>query len=203
MFGRGYNEATLLVLYYIDDEYRKIHPDFLTTIRNKPDVWLKAIGIAKEDGLLYYFAKRVVEEERSLKDPFEKIVEKEERNLIKLKQTLDFINSLFEQEGLDVMFIKLYRGIPYTPRDVDILIRKEQSHQVIMALKRRNIKLKKFNDVETQFEENDLLKVDIYQGFHYLSLDFLDNDFLWKNPRTVNICDVECLIRAMRLIFSH
>jgi hypothetical protein len=143
---------------------------------------------------LYYFAKRVVEEERFLRDPFEKMVEQEERNLIKLKQTLDFVNSLFGQEGLDVMFIKLYRSIPYTPRDVDILIRKEQSHRVFMALKGRNIKLKKFNGVETQFEEKGLLKVDLYQGFHYLSLDFLDNDFLWKNPRTVSICGIECLI---------
>jgi hypothetical protein len=186
-------------LYYVDEEYRKAHPNLLT--RNKPDVWLKAIRIAKENGLLYYFAKRVVEEERFLRDPFKKMVEQEERNLVKLKQTLDFINSLFRQEGLDVMFIKLYRGIPYTPRDVDILIRKEQSRQVFMALKRRNIKLEKFYGVETQFEEKGLLKVDLYQGFHYLSLDFLGDEFLWKNPRTVNICSVECIIPSYEADF--
>jgi len=177
-------------LYYVDDEYRKTHPNLLT--RNKPDIWLKAIGIAK----------RVVEEERFLKDPFEKIVEQEERKLIKLKQTLDFINSLFRQEGLDVIFIKLYRGIPYTPRDVDILIRKEQSHKIFATLKGRNITLKRFNGVETQFEEKGLLKVDLYQGFHYFSLDFLDNDFLWKNPRTVSICGIECLIPNCEADFS-
>jgi len=198
MFGRGFNEAISLVLYYIDDEYRKTHPNLFP--RNKPDVWLKAIRIAKENGLLYYFAKRVAEEEKVLRDPFEKIVEQEERNFIKLKQTLEFINSLFGQEGFNFMFIKLYRSIPYTPRDVDILIRKEESHQVFMALKRRNIKLK-FNSVETHFEEKDLLKVDLYKGFHYLTLDFLDDEFLWKNPRTANICGIKCFIPSYEADF--
>jgi len=99
------------------------------------------------------------------------------------------------------MFIKLYRGIPYTPRDVDILVRKEQSRQIFSALEKRNMVLKRFNGVETQFEEEGLLKVDLYQGFHYLSLDFSDDEFLWKDPRTVSICGVECLIPSYEADF--
>jgi len=200
-FSKGYNEATSLVLYYVDDEYRKTHPDLLTMIGNKPDVWLKAIAIARENGLLYYFSKRVIEEGKFSNEPFKKIVEQEEKNLIKLKKTLHFINSLFEREGLDFMFIKLYRGIPYAPRDVDILVRKEQSHQIFAALKRRNITLKRFNGVETQFKEEGLLKVDLYQGFYYLSLDFLDGEFLWKDSRTVNVSGVDCLIPSYEADF--
>ena len=201
MFGSSYNDAISLVLYYVDDEYQKTHPDLLNTLWNKPDVWLKAIKIAKENGLLYYFAKKVTNDVKFLRELFTKIVEQEERKLIKLKETLEFINLLFEQEGLDVMFIKLYRSIPYTPKDVDILIKKEQSHKVFMALKRRNIKLKKFNGVETHFEEKGLFKVDLYQSFHYLSLDFLDDEFLWKNPRAVSICGTKCLIPSCEADF--
>ena len=202
MFGKDYSDATSLVLYYIDDEYRKTRADLLTTIGNKPNIWLKAVTIARENGLLYYFAKNVLEIGGGLPSSYLKgIVEQEKKGFEKLKNTVTFINRFFQDEGLDFMFIKLYRSVPYVPRDVDILVKKEQNQQLVAALRKRNIALKEFYGVEVNIEKEGLLKVDLYQGFYYLSLHFMDDNFLWKNPRAVDICGIKCSIPSVNADF--
>jgi hypothetical protein len=201
MFGRSYSEATSLVLYYVDDEFRKTYPDLPTIMGNKPKIWLKTVAIAKESGLLYYFSKRLFEEGMLSKSSLEYMVKEEEKGFKKLRNTLLFIKSVFESEGLDFRIIKFYRNIPYVPRDVDILIRKDQTDQVFAVLGKKGVIRSFSNGVETQFRKKDLFKIDLYQGFHYLSLNFFDDEFLWKNPRIVNICCIECPIPSYEADF--
>jgi hypothetical protein len=170
-----------------------MHPEFLYAVKDKPDIWLKAFRISKESGLLYYFSTRLLSKKILSNSLLERIIDEEEKGLRKLRNTLIFIKSIFEDEGLDFRVIKLYRGIPYVPKDVDILIRKDQSNQVFRVLKKRGIAVKSFsNGVETQFQKEGLFKVDIYSGFRYLSLDFFEETYLWENPKAITICNVEC-----------
>ena len=202
VFSRTSGYAVSLVLYYVDEEYREIHPNILTTVGNEKTAWEKAVRIAKENGLLYYFCKRLLEDGGKLpSDSLRTMIRREEKNLIKLRKTLHFASSLFEEEGLDFRIIKLYRGIPYAPRDVDILVREKQKQQIFSALKSRGVTVKTFNGVETQCEKEGLLKIDLYQGFYYLSVLFLDAEFLWKGSRTVNICGVKCPILNLEADF--
>jgi hypothetical protein len=188
-------------LYYVDDEFRKIHPDLPTIIGNRPGIWLKTAVIAKENGLLYYFSKRLFEEGILSKSTLEYMVKEEKKGFEKLRNTLAFIKSVFEGEGLDFRIIKLYRHIPYVPKDVDILIRKDQSDHVFAVLGKKGIIRSFSNGVEAQFRKKDLFKIDLYQGFHYFSLNFFDDEFLWKNPRVVNICGIECPIPSYEADF--
>jgi len=195
MFRRDSNDAISLVLYYVDEEYREVHPNLLTTMENRKITWVKALRIAEENGLLYHFSKKLLEDGGELPNELLKnILRQEEENLVKLKKTLHFVSSLFREEDLDFIFIKLYRGKPYVPRDVDVLVKRAQNQRIVSELKKRNVTVRTFYGVETQFEKEDLLDVDLYQGFYYLSLPFLEAEFLWRDTRTVNICGVECPI---------
>jgi hypothetical protein len=195
MLRRSSVNATSLILYCVDDEYRRAHPDLLRIAEDKERTWLKALRIAGENGLLYYFSKQLIREDEHVpKKLLKSIIFQEERLMIRLKRTLHFVNSFFHDIGLEFMFIKLYRHIPYVPRDVDLLIRKEDGQRIVRELGRNNILVKTSSDVESQFEKPGLLKVDLYQGFVYFSQQFLDDECLWHDSRIVDICGINCRI---------
>lgn len=185
-----------MVLYYVDDEYRNLHPDLAKESFHVEQCLIQALRIAEINGLLYSFCSKLLKEPR-IKEKRSLIktrIRNENEKLLLLKKTLGFIKGLFESENLDFMFIKLYRGIPYAPRDVDILIRHNDMSNVISLLKRNNFDVEVLSEVEIQCRRADLLKVDLYCGFYYLSIPFIGEEFLWRNPRIVNIQGFDCPI---------
>jgi len=202
MFSKDYSDAISLVLYYVDDEYCKTHPNLPTTMRNKKADWVKALRIAKENGLLHYFSRRLLDNGGELpSNLLGRVIEQEEMSFVKLRETLYFVNSLFKDEGLDFMFIKLYRGISYAPRAVDILVKHKDMLRAISLFKKNGFKVESFSDVEIQCQRADLLKVDLYCGFYYLSLPFIDDEFLWRDHRIVAIEGVDCVVPAFEADF--
>jgi hypothetical protein len=198
MLRKSSVNATSLVLYCLDPEFRIAHPDILNFAGDKEIAWLKALRIADENGLLYVFSRQLMQEDmRVPRELLRSIIFQEERLMIKLGKTLRFINSFFAETALDFMFIKLYRHVPYVPRDVDLLVKKKDGQRLIYELKKRNISVKISSGVESQFEKADLLRVDVYQGFVYLSHQFLDDEFLWRDSRMVDICGVNCRIPSL------
>jgi len=185
-----------LILFYLDKEFRNLHPNLSATIENSNFRWAQTLRVAEENGLLYYFLKNLLEEKalELRSDLLTKIMSREERNFERLRKTLDFFCSFFKDENADFVFIKLYRGLPYTPRDVDILVKSEEMLRIKSALKQNGFSVKTYNTVETSCRKEGLLRVDLYQGFYYLSLPFFDEEFLWKDPRKIDICGVKCLI---------
>ncbi|MFC1488148.1 hypothetical protein ACFLRN_10740, partial [Thermoproteota archaeon] len=123
-----------------------------------------------------------------------RLLKEEESALEKLTKTLSYLNSFFSDMELDFMFIKLFRNLDYAPRDVDVLLKRGQTSKILSALKKENICVKSSGNIETKCEKEGLLDIDFYEGFYYLSLNFLDEDFLWKTPKTVTFCGVECTI---------
>lgn len=205
MFGKSYKDALSLLLYYIDDEYKKAHPDLPLLVKKKPDIWIKAMAIARENGLLYYFSQRLYGNRRKVDLPKElliNMIKDEERGFAKLRNTLLFLDSLFKSEEIDFIIIKLYRNIPYVPRDVDILIREDQINRLFSALKKNNITVSSFSKgVETQFQKEGLFKVDVYARLSYFSRNFLEERFIWSNPRFINICGIECPVLSYEADF--
>jgi hypothetical protein len=202
LLNKGLRDAISLVLYCVDGEFRKKHPNFLANIKDER-VWMNALRVADANGLLFYFCKRVVEEGSTFRRPFnaEMIVRREEEKFSQLRRTLAFLSSLFADNGMDFRFIKLYRGLPYVPRDVDVLITSEEVFDVVSLLRRRGFAVDSFDDVEIRCQRAGLLKVDLYCGFCYLSLPFIDEGFLWRDSRIVDVQGVDCPIPGFEADF--
>jgi hypothetical protein len=156
----------------------------------------QSLRIAEINGLLYPFCSKLLEDSniREKSDIVKTYMENEEKKLVLLKKTLSIIKELCEEEALDFMFIKLYRGISYAPRDVDVLIKPSDMRRTISIFKMNGFNVKIFSNVEIQCLRTDLLKVDLYCGFYYLSLPFIDDEFLWKDPRIVDMQGFDCPI---------
>lgn len=197
--GKAFNTSLSVLLYFIDKDYRETHPEVLD--HTNAAVWRKALEMARENGLLYCFLEKMSALSHANGTStypsgpiFESMIKNEKEKHRKFRDTLDFVNSTLSEERLEYLFIKLYRGITYTPRDVDVLIRKGQNKRVISAFEDNNASLRLYDDAEVNLEKKNLLKVDLYNGFYYFSRDFMDEDFLWSKSRKVDICGTECPI---------
>jgi predicted nucleic acid-binding Zn ribbon protein len=178
----------------LDDEYRENNPDVnIHSLRNEK-ILKRALIVAEQNELLYPFLEKITEKDKLLSSKLSEIIAKENKRKLRFENTLKFIDSFFSKAGLDYMFIKLYRGIPYIPRDVDILIRREEKEHALSALKNNGITIRSFDDAEINIEIEGLFKVDLYLGFYYFKRPFIDNEFLWKSPRKVQICGLDSRI---------
>lgn len=189
------NRDLNLLVQYLDKEHRS------RSIAEEPHVVKqflpRAMSIAKESGLLYYFSQALADRGVEFSEEFRYEIAKDKRRLLMFKKTLTVLKRIFEDANLDLMFIKLYRGVPYVPRDIDILVRGGQFPQLTLAMRRAGFTVRSFQGVENECRKEGLLKIDLYQDFRYMSVRFMDQEFLWKNPRNVNIFDVECSIPSL------
>lgn len=193
------SESLLLLLQYVDKGFRSKRN--LAELKNIERVLPEAMSIAKENGLLYYFSQELTKNGVEFPEEFGYEIAKEERKLLIFKRTLTTMKQVFESAGLDLMFIKLYRGVPYVPRDIDILVRSDQLQQLALTMRRAGFTVRSFQGVENECRKEGLLKIDLYQDFRYLSVRFMDQEFLWKNPRKVDIFGVECSIPSLAADF--
>jgi len=185
-----------LILYYVDEEYRHLHRDVAQKIGRNLDIWWRAVTVADQNGLLPYFCQKAADEKDGVIGAMMATVARSlnQKEGVKFRTTLDYVSSMFQNEGFDYMLIKLYRNVPVVPKDIDVLIRKDQIQDVVDAFKKKGFKVRSFSDAEVNCEKEGFLKVDLYEGFYYLNHSFLDSDFIWNNPRTVWISNVKCLI---------
>lgn len=188
------SKSIQLILYHVDDEFRQLNPDLQTSEDDR--LYPRALRIAESNGLLYPFCKSLIHTSKGKK--FETLIKtkknSEESQLKKLAETLHSTQDIMKKNGFDFSVIKLYRGIAYAPRDVDLLIRSEEVSRAMSCFQQNGFAVHPSTAVEIRCEKKDFLKVDLYAGFYYLSLPFIDEEFMWKNPRIVQIQDTECPI---------
>ena len=97
-----------LILYYIDEEYRNLHP-YLSTRNDDFKVSSDILNLASKNKVLHAFLKGVLNE--GIDTPK---VRSElsycERQLVKLTDTLQFISGLLGDNGIDFLTIKTFKG---------------------------------------------------------------------------------------------
>jgi hypothetical protein len=195
LFNRN-SELIPIILYYVDDEYRSFHLNLFSEKTQTRNILLQSIRIAETNGLSYQFCKNFLENpftQRNL-GTAKAYLRKEEDNLNILKGTLRLVSHILQKEGIEFRFIKLYRQIPYAPRDVDILIRSADMRRVSLLLQNNGYVPKVTSNVEIKCQRPDMLEVDLYCGFYYLSFPFISDHFLWQRKRTVKIEGIDCYV---------
>ena len=167
-----------VVLSVIDPEYpNDIHMEEIAKDRT---LLKKTIKLAERNGLYYYFILRL--RELNLDLPFlnKERWNRELQKLSALKKTLAFLNKM-QNHAIDYILIKACTKIPHIPRDVDILVRIEDREKISDMFERDDMKVVYSNPVETAFGKEGYMKLDIYSRIEYISVEFIDKEFLWNS----------------------
>lgn len=196
------SETLPLIMYFINEEYRSLHPTVLQKIRNKEFDSEKLLRVARVNKVSYSFSKKFLELCPDLANQeIKSNVNEEESHLTKLRNTLKFVTSLFSNEGIDFLIIKQFKDLPYKTQDVDICVRDFQ--RVLRILKDKGtLKINNsFTNVTFKlhlgfphYQIKGLLDLDIYRDIPWLGFKCFDEEFLWMDPRSVNLYGTKCPI---------
>lgn len=160
-------ESFKLLLAIVDPEYT--HVIDLSNVERDKHLFLSAAKMAERNGLYYYFILRLRQLNLALPFHDKKRWEAEQRRLERFRNTITALNNICRDYGIN--YILLRTTIPHIPKDVDIFANKEDKKKIIFALEKE----------KTKYGKNRLLRVDIYTKIRYLTIDFLNEDFLWSS----------------------
>lgn len=198
--------ALSVLLYLTDEHYRQYHskpPAALTEI-NLP----KLLQASCRNKLAYQMAYQALHED-NYHPLLEEVVLAGKRNLELQRQTMEFISRTLGDEGIEFLIIKSYKALPYITADIDIMVKEPQYKATVRILQARGayhnerlhrIPLPPF--IENRLKraaganllKDGLLEMDVYQNTTWTGWLCLDNEFIWRETRTVDICGVKCLI---------
>lgn len=221
-----HNNGNILafILYFCDEGFRKLRetPPNIDSI----DVHT-LLEVAARNKLSYYVLKKAIEEENLSHQIFRDVVTEGDRNLVRQEQTLKFISSVLGEIGADFLVIKSYKALPYITVDIDIMLRQNDYHRAVSAFEARGasqvegkhrLPLPGFLERRLSrvrgagLEKEGLLEIDVYQDTTWTGWLCLDNEFIWKEPRSLDICGVRCaipnreadlLLSLAHVIFCH
>jgi len=168
-----------VLLAVVDPEYQnRVDIEEVTKDKKK----LKStIKLAERNGLYYYFILRL--KELNIELPFlkEERWSEEERKLSDFEKTITLLNDVSKDCGIDYILIKACTTLPHIPRDVDIFVHREDKGKIIKALEDKGMNCMHSDDVDTTLTKGEYMKVDIYTGICYFTVDFMDEEFFWKS----------------------
>jgi hypothetical protein len=170
-----------VVLSVVDPKYPKDIP--VEEISKDEKLLKSAIKLAERNGLYYCFVHRLIElnPDLALSDEEQERWDNELQKLPALKNTFTFLNEMQLRDGIDYILIKACTSIPHLPRDVDILVRIEDKDRIYDIFKSAGMEVVYSNPVETAFNKEGYMKLDIYSGIEYVGVNFIDSGFLWDS----------------------
>ena len=168
-----------VVLAVVDSLY----PNDITVeeIAKDRNLMKKAIKLAERNGLYYYFVQKLRELNQDLPFLDKERWDRELQKLSALKKTLGFLNDMQKHDGIDYILIKACTKIPHLPRDIDILVRIEDRKKIYDMFEREDMKVIYSNEVETAFNKEGYMKLDIYSRVQYIGMNFIGGEFLWNS----------------------
>ena len=180
-----------IVLSVVDPEYPNDIP--VEEIVKNRDLLKAAVKLAERNGLYYCFVLRLRELNPDLSFLDKERWDGELQKLSALKKTLGFLKDMQKHEGIDYILIKACTKIPHIPRDIDILVHIEDGEKIYDMFKRDGMKVVYSNPVETAFGKEGYMKLDIYSRIEYISVEFIDKEFLWNSKVKDRMFGIEYL----------
>lgn len=106
--------------------------------------------------------------------------------LAKLADTLAFLSATLPTVGIDYLVVKTYKYIPYVTFDVDVLVRPEQFEHTKQVFAEKGLSILRHPGEsfrkQSNCEREDLLRIDLHQGFYWQESSYLDEDLVWEQP---------------------
>ena len=199
-----------VLLSVVDPEY----PNDIQVgeIAKERDLLKAAIKLAERNGLYYYFILKLKELNIDLSLLKKERWNEEERKLSEFKKTIMLLNDVTKNYGIDYILIKACTTLPHTPRDADIFVHEEDKRKIVKALEDKGMKCIHSDDVDTTLTKGEYMKVDIYTGLCYFTVEFIDDEFLWNSYVADKILGMEYpglneeanfLVMLVHSLFGH
>ena len=199
-----------LILTLLDPEYAR-GADIVRVVGENRRLLKPAIKLAERNGL-YYFLMRTLKEFK-IDMPFasEKRWQEENRGLERLKNTIALLNSISGDCGVNYIWIKSCHPIMHIPRDVDILLKREERRRFIRALEEKGMQYDRC-DIQTVLDKEGLLRIDIYNEINYFNKRFIEDAFLWSSVSQVQLAGIpypalnreaDFLLMLAHSLFNH
>ncbi len=199
-----------LVLSLIDPDYpQSLRLNELITNRSS----LKAaMRFARDNGLYYCLMLKLKEANLALPPREGAELDKERQRLAVVKKTILLLNNISREAGIDYILIKACTTIPHTPRDIDILVHSRDKERVCQALEYQGMRCLHSSGVETSLTKEGCTDIDVYTVINYVTLNFIDDAFLWEARIEDEIFGVRCpslnneanfLLMLVHSLFGH
>ncbi|MEM3872436.1 MAG: hypothetical protein QXE05_07750 [Nitrososphaeria archaeon] len=91
--------------------------------------------------------------------------------------TIDYLNKLLNKAGINYVYIKTYRPLPYALSDIDLFIRSEDFPNLMRLLRAEGFKIVK-HGIEIRCHKKGMTRVDVYSSIIYAGIEFKINDLL-------------------------
>ena len=199
-----------IVLHTINPEFEP--PFDYITLKKNQRLLNKAIDLADKNGLYYLFITNLV------KSSGDKALMNTKRWFLEQKRFNGFINclSILNEMSVDVnidyLLIKACTSFPHVPRDVDIYVRSKDVPSLVDYLTSKGMICVHSDPVDTTLIKGEYMKIDLYTGLCYFTVDFFYDHFLWKyknieNLNGINIPsltdEVNFMILLVHSLFGH
>jgi len=195
------NKILSTILYFVDSEFRKAQDLKITQTELRGLDWPAAFKLAKDNKVLYEFCSNISKEFPSLENnKIEEVISQAKECFRSFKDTVEFIHSLFDEEGIDFIFVKTFKSIPHLTRDIDVLIDYSSHNKAFKILEESPLSETggKFSKTiqnlgldTAHYGKPGLLDIDIYSGMPWHQAPTMDDEFLWDKPRSVNAYGVD------------
>ncbi|MEM4620089.1 MAG: hypothetical protein QW607_07730 [Desulfurococcaceae archaeon] len=100
-------------------------------------------------------------------------------------RTIMFLDDLLKKEGVEYLYIKTYRPIPYAPNDIDVLVHKDDFEYFTRLLSTYGFKIMR-RGVEVRFLREDMTRIDVYSSIIYAGVEFDIKDQLFSKRTSVD-----------------
>ncbi|MEM3713895.1 MAG: hypothetical protein QXF82_02980 [Nitrososphaeria archaeon] len=94
-------------------------------------------------------------------------------------RTITFLDDLLKKEGIEYVYVKTYRPIPYAPNDIDILIHEDDFEYFTRLLNTYGFKIMR-RGVEVRCLREDMTRIDVYSSIIYAGVEFDIKDQLFS-----------------------
>lgn len=201
-----------ILLQYCDEKFSKT-PNKIDT-KDLDDL----IKIAEKNKLSFVLSKNLIKEKGFASEKILKnVIDRGRKNVEIFNKTIRFVDDIMKENGIDYLLIKTYKILPYITKDIDILVKKDDlndAKKIITENGGRDYEFSKSNQfifrilhkTEDTFGGKGLL-IDVYHDFSWIRIPCMDESFLWKNKRKIDINSIKTFIPSieadMLTFFAH
>jgi len=144
------------------------------------------IDLSMKNNMFYYHSKKILDSyteglNKETTNAIRDIINKGNYEFKKIGNSILLLNDIVG----DYLLIKTYRGYPRIPNDLDVLVSNFDGALEIITKKGFKIAHMSSKRRDAQLISKDFYKIHLHSVIHWVDSEFMDNGFIFNNPRLI------------------